>query len=81
MSLMWKASVAMMAAALVTGTPVWLGFAGVAHAESQCPTDMTSKQCDMYTSCLSVLAKLDVPAGGSWDDPGGCRSSSYEYSN
>lgn len=80
MSLMWKVPVAMVAAAVVTGMPVWLGFAGVAHAESQCPTDMTSKQCDFYTSCLRVLGKLDVPAGGSWDDPGGCRSSAYMQS-
>jgi hypothetical protein len=69
---------ALLAAAVAISA--WLGFTGVAHAEAQCPSDMTSKQCDMYTSCLSVLAKLDVPAGGSWDDPGGCRSSAYEYS-
>lgn len=67
-------------AAAAAAIGVWLGFAGVAHAEPQCPTDMTKAQCDSYRSCLRVLEKLDVPAGGSWDDPGGCRKSAYMYS-
>jgi hypothetical protein len=41
------------AAAAVIG--VWLGSAGVAHAEPQCPTNMTSAQCDFYTHCMHVL--------------------------
>ena len=60
---------------------VWLGSAGIAHAEPQCTTNMTSAQCDLYKSCMHVLGQLDVPAGGSWDDPGGCRRSAFEYAS
>lgn len=65
-------------AAAAAAIGVWLGSAGVAHADPQCPTNMTSAQCDFYKNCMDVLAKLDVPAGGSWDDPGGCRQSAFE---
>jgi hypothetical protein len=64
-------------AAAAAAIGVWLGSAGVAHAEPQCPTNMTSAQCDFYTHCMHVLGQVDVPAGGSWDDPGGCRRSAF----
>lgn len=76
----WKVRIATVAVAVAIGTPMCLGFTGAAHADSQCPTDMTAKQCDLYTHCLHVVGQLDVPAGGSWDDPGGCRAAAYEYS-
>ena len=63
------------AVAVVGGTPI----TGAAHADSQCPADMTAKQCNFYTHCVHVVGQLDVPAGGSWDDPGGCRAGAYEY--
>lgn len=66
-------------AAAAAAIGIWLGSAGVAHAEPQCPTDMNPAQCHSYTTCLDVYAKSDFPGGGSWDDPGGCRRSAYLY--
>jgi hypothetical protein len=65
-------------AAAAAAIGIWLGSAGVAHAGPQCP-DMSPAQCDLYTSCLHVLGQLDVDAGGSWDDPGGCHRSAFLY--
>lgn len=64
-------------AAVAAAIGDWLRSAGVAHAEPQCPTNMTKAQCDFYNNCMSVVRDLDVPAGGSWDDPGGCREAAY----
>lgn len=65
-------------AAAAAAIGVWLGSAGVAHAEPQCPSDMSSAQCESYKSCLAVYASLDVPVpGDSWEDPGGCRRDAY----
>jgi len=67
-------------AAAAAANGVWLGSAGVAHAEPQCPTDMNPAQCDSYRTCLDVYAKIDVPvAGDSWEDPGGCHRSAFLY--
>jgi hypothetical protein len=67
---------ALLAAAAAIG--VWLGSAGVAHAAPQCAdNNMSPAQCELYTSCLAVFAKSDIPDGSSWEDPGGCRRSAY----
>jgi hypothetical protein len=67
-------------AAAAAAIGIWLGSAGVAHAGPQCAdTNMSPAQCDLYTSCLHVLGQLDVDAGGSWDDPGGCHRSAFLY--